>query len=189
MINWSQRTARQAVGGESTPDRAPKSSCDLSLHSNSLTILRGAGSGDVPQMCDGGPKRDLGPVQSRSQALLPDCARRVEAVKGAIASRRKRSRFFSAALFADPAWDILLELYLGELEQRRIAVSNLCLAAKVPTSTAMRWIAALVDRGIILRRPDQLDRRRVYVELTQETSDAMRAYFGVTDGLSDPPQY
>src|SRR5437762_5630979 len=53
--------------------------------------------------------------------------------------RRKRNDFFDATLFADPAWDILLELYAAELGQRRLSVSSLGLCAAIPATTALRW--------------------------------------------------
>jgi hypothetical protein len=43
-----------------------------------------------------------------------------------------REQFFGPDLFADPAWDILLDLYAARLEQQRVAVSSLCIAAAVP---------------------------------------------------------
>lgn len=84
--------------------------------------------------------------------------------------RRKREACFGAELFADPAWDILLELYAVELGDRRITVSNLCGRAAVPATTALRWITTLEKRGMILRRNDPLDRRRVFMFLSAETS-------------------
>ena len=48
--------------------------------------------------------------------------------------RRNRDRFFEAELFADPAWDILLELYAAELGQQRMTVSSVCAGASVPAT-------------------------------------------------------
>ena len=107
-----------------------------------------------------------------------------EAVRAVIAARRRRERFFPSDMFADPAWDILLDLYLAQIEQRRTVVSSLCAAAYVPATTALRWITSLANRGMLTRRSDPLDRRRVFVELTPEASDCMRCYF---DSGETPP--
>jgi hypothetical protein len=107
-----------------------------------------------------------------------------EPVRSVIAARRRRARFFPSDMFADPAWDILLDLYLAEIEQRRTVVSSLCAAAYVPATTALRWITSLANRGMLTRRSDPLDRRRVFVELTPKASDCMRCYF---DGSNTPP--
>jgi DNA-binding MarR family transcriptional regulator len=72
-------------------------------------------------------------------------------------------------LFADPAWDILLDLYAERHSPRACAVTNLCQAAHVPATTALRWIARLEAHGCITRSPDPTDGRRVYVHLTPET--------------------
>jgi DNA-binding MarR family transcriptional regulator len=76
-------------------------------------------------------------------------------------------------LFADPAWDMLLDLFVAKGEGRSISVSSLCIAAGVPASTAHRWIQALVRAGTVRRRADPLDRRRVYVEITEHAFAAM----------------
>src|SRR6476469_1135829 len=58
----------------------------------------------------------------------------MEAVQWIIHARVLRSKFLSTYLFADPAWDMLLELLRAEIAQRRISVSSLCIAANVPAT-------------------------------------------------------
>lgn len=101
----------------------------------------------------------------------------VESVRAVIRARRLRERYFEAELFADPAWDMMLDLLEGELSHRRVAVSSLCVGAAVPPTTALRWIKTLVEKGLFVRRNDPLDGRRVYVELSPSASLAMRRYF------------
>ncbi len=98
-------------------------------------------------------------------------------VKLAITARRERCSYFPADLFADPAWDILLELYLADLEQRRVSVSALCLAGGVPQSTNFRWIAKLESVGLLERHVDPLDGRRSWVELSEMGLSRMHSYF------------
>ena len=69
-------------------------------------------------------------------------------------------------LFVDPAWDMLLDLFITRSEGKRTSVSALCLASCVPSSTALRWIATMERRGLVVRRPDPCDRRRYFVHLT-----------------------
>jgi hypothetical protein len=98
-------------------------------------------------------------------------------VRSVIHARRLRSCFFPAELFADPAWDILLELLLAEISQQRVSVSNACVAAAVPATTALRWVNVLVQQGLVIREADPLDGRRVFVELAPDASVALRSYF------------
>ena len=101
----------------------------------------------------------------------------VDVVRSVIRSRRLRARFFTEELFADPAWDMLLDLTQAELAQHRVPVSSLCIAAAVPATTALRWIKSMTDNGLFVRRADPHDGRRVFVELSPGASAAMRAYF------------
>ena len=94
-----------------------------------------------------------------------------------IRARRLRSRFFEEELFADPAWDMLLDLLQAEIAQLRVPVSSLCIAAAVPATTALRWLKTMTDKGIFLRRADPHDGRRVFVELSPSASEGMRRYF------------
>ncbi|HZG09132.1 MAG TPA: MarR family transcriptional regulator [Allosphingosinicella sp.] len=83
---------------------------------------------------------------------------------------------FPAVLFADPAWDILLDLTISKLEGVRVSVLSLCLAAPVPTTTAFRWIRRMEAKGLLVRTPDEADRRRIYIDLNDQMLATMVAY-------------
>jgi DNA-binding MarR family transcriptional regulator len=100
-----------------------------------------------------------------------------EQVRAVIRARRLRSRYFPEHLFADPAWDMLLDLLQAEIAQLRVPVSSLCIAAAVPATTALRWLKTMVEERIFVRRADPHDGRRVFVELAPDTSHALRSYF------------
>lgn len=100
-----------------------------------------------------------------------------ETVRSIIRARRLRARYFDAELFADPAWDMLLDLLQAEIAHLRVPVSSLCIAAAVPATTALRWLKTMVANGLFIRRADPHDGRRVFVELAPETSRALRSYF------------
>ena len=100
-----------------------------------------------------------------------------EPVRQAILARQLRAKYFDAELFADPAWDMLLDLLRAEMAQHRESVSSLCVAAAVPATTALRWIKTMTDAGLFQRREDPHDGRRVFVELSPQASLAMRGYF------------
>ncbi len=112
--------------------------------------------------------------QTRSQRLpLPD----PRLVRRIIAQRQMRCRYFDSELFADPAWDMLLDLTAARAEHRRVSVTSLCIASGVPPTTALRWIGLLADAGLILRNEDASDKRRAFIELTEKGADAMARYF------------
>jgi hypothetical protein len=99
-------------------------------------------------------------------------------VREVLRARANRGRFFRSDLFADPAWDILLELYAAYLGQLRISVSSLCIAAAVPATTALRWISTLQDDGLVDREDDHQDGRRSFVFLTEKGIAGMDHFFG-----------
>lgn len=101
-----------------------------------------------------------------------------EAAKALYAARRRRARHFPdiSVMFEEPAWDILLDLFVSERENRAVSVSSACLAAYVPPTTALRWIGVLEQHGAVWREPDQSDRRRINLRLSEGTRSAMYAY-------------
>jgi DNA-binding MarR family transcriptional regulator len=107
-----------------------------------------------------------------------------ETVRAVIRARRLRTRYFAGDLFADPAWDMLLDLLQAEIAQLRVPVSSLCIAAAVPATTALRWLKTMVQEGLFVRRADPHDGRRVFVELAPDASRALRSYFAEVGQVS-----
>ena len=105
-------------------------------------------------------------------------------VRSMIRARRLREQFFGPDLFADPAWDILLDLFAARLEKQRVAVSSLCIAAAVPATTALRWIKTLTDMGLLIRAADPQDGRRVYLELSSQAAEGLEAYLKAAERIS-----
>lgn len=115
----------------------------------------------------------------------PDPAPRT--VRAVIRARRLRDQHFTPELFADPAWDMLLDLYAARLERSRVSVSSLCIAASVPPTTALRWIGTMHDAGLFEREADPGDRRRAHITLSTRAAEAMRGYFAAAARLGMMP--
>lgn len=100
------------------------------------------------------------------------------------ADRRRREKGFGvhARLFGEPAWDLLLDLFVAWQEGKRISVSSASTAACVPPTTALRWIGYLVEGGIIQETADPSDGRRRLVELTPRAIEMMRTYLAGLGG-------
>lgn len=120
-----------------------------------------------------------------SNAVTGDATRATN-LREIIKLRRLRDRFFQPDLFADPAWDILLDLKAAVREGAQVSVSRLCIAAAVPPTTALRWITAMTDSGMLVRRQDPADARRVFIELSADTSPKMDDYFVAVGARSAP---
>jgi hypothetical protein len=105
----------------------------------------------------------------------------VELARQTYDDRRRRSKIFkSDELFGEPAWDILLDLFIAAKERRRVSVTSACIGSAVPSTTALRWITILERGGLLTREADPGDARRVYVRLSPRGYEAMLEYFSVS---------
>lgn len=104
-------------------------------------------------------------------------------------ARRLRSQFFAGPdLFGEPAWDILLDLFINASEGKPVPVTSACIGAAVPTTTALRWLSILETRGLVEREADGSDARRVFVRLTPKARASMTAYFSRAKSRSKPEE-
>ncbi|EQB02963.1 hypothetical protein L288_15240 [Sphingobium quisquiliarum P25] len=101
-------------------------------------------------------------------------------VRDLLRARRLRDEFLPGDLFADPAWDMLLDLLAARLEQERVSVSSLCIASSVPPTTALRWIRTLTEKGIVHRQADPHDGRRVFIALSDSSFEALSRWFAAS---------
>jgi DNA-binding MarR family transcriptional regulator len=92
--------------------------------------------------------------------------------------RRKREAVFeNPKLFGEPAWDMLVDLFIAGEEGNSISVTSLCIASGAPETTALRWIVVLEQEKLIIRNPDPNDQRRVFLSLTDTAKNHMRTLF------------
>ena len=89
-------------------------------------------------------------------------------------ARRRRTRHFPA-LFAEPAWDMLLDLFVARVRGTLVSTTSLCVAGAVPDTTGKRWIRMLEDRGLVERHRAN-DRRVTPFSLTDRGYLVMRQY-------------
>ncbi|VAV94972.1 hypothetical protein MNBD_ALPHA04-1275 [hydrothermal vent metagenome] len=115
-------------------------------------------------------------VKQNPSAPHPISARQV---RNLIKARRLRDQYFDTELFADPAWDMLLDLMAARLEGQKVSVSSLCIAASVPPTTALRWIKTMTEEKIFLRKADNQDGRRIFIELSDEATAGMIGFFSM----------
>jgi len=91
-------------------------------------------------------------------------------------ARVLRQRLLRDLPGSDPAWDMVLDLYVAEGVGRPVSVSDLALAAAVPRSTGLRWVALLVEEGHLERECDPHDGRRSFVKLSEHTRAVLDRY-------------
>jgi hypothetical protein len=150
---------------------SPEAKAELLLQL-SKEVSRIAGSLSQLSIGAGVAPRQNFPFSNQNEVEVP-----LGRIEWLIRARRTRARYLTPDLFADPAWDILLDLLRAEIAHERISVSSACIAAAVPATTGLRWLRTLEQHGLVVRERDLHDARRVFVVLSQKTSIALRRYF------------
>lgn len=90
-----------------------------------------------------------------------------------VRTRRRREALLGPDLFADPAWDMLLDLYIAEMSGGPLSVSTLAAGAAVPATTALRWMGVLQQHDLIWREPDGKDGRRTIIRVAPKAIAAV----------------
>ncbi len=104
----------------------------------------------------------------------PDVATaRLAVAKALLLCRRRRQKLFSGVQFADPAWDMILELYVAAAEGERFRISRLCVQTDGSTSTATRHRQVLEAKGFISRADDPEDGRSSFAVMEPKLKSAM----------------
>ena len=91
-------------------------------------------------------------------------------------ARRRRARHLPVELLGEPAWDMLLDLFVATVRGKRVRTTSACLAARSPGSTGLRWLAALEAHGLVERHGEPGDRRVKLIRLTRQGYQLMRRY-------------
>jgi DNA-binding MarR family transcriptional regulator len=141
-------------------------------------------SGRRPSMLDpqSGLSRQAAPKTGESKAVAAGRAVRSRSrlAKRAVAAfkaRQLRNRFFAPTMFGEPAWDMLLALYLAEHSGRPVTVSGLANWSGYPPTTGLRWLQLLESESLVRRRPSPNDKRMFFVELTARGRNALDEFF------------
>ena len=77
-------------------------------------------------------ERDQG-ICDKSESSVPSAADWLAAAMETYNMRRQREKIFGGAdLFGEPTWDILLDLFIGELKNTKMQTTSVCIGAQVP---------------------------------------------------------
>ncbi|MGE7205309.1 hypothetical protein ACQKJZ_06480 [Sphingomonas sp. NPDC019816] len=94
------------------------------------------------------------------------------------AERRRRDKHFDhcGVIFGEPAWDILLDLFIAYEDGKSQSVSATCIGACVPQTTGLRWIAMLEREGLVHSWHGERDGRYRMLGLTPAGVETMVRY-------------
>ena len=93
-------------------------------------------------------------------------------------TRRQRDRRVGQGFFGEPAWDILLDLFIHHVQDKSVSVTSACLASASPPTTGLRWLGVLEQAGFVMRAPDPEDGRVTLVRLTDHGLQVLREILG-----------
>ncbi|MDF1835814.1 MAG: hypothetical protein P1U62_13175 [Alteraurantiacibacter sp. bin_em_oilr2.035] len=80
--------------------------------------------------------------------------------------RGLREEIFGSAIFGEPAWDMLLYLFMKAGERKRVLKTAVTSASGSSHSTALRYLSMLEVEGVVQIEKAQSDKRAQLVSLT-----------------------
>lgn len=105
--------------------------------------------------------------------LSPDAGRTLRAVAERLYSeRRKREEYFPPALFGEPAWDLLLALFIANDDGRPVSLAEAYKAAKVDPRHGPTLVEKLIAAGLVTRSHNRDDA----ILLTDDGTDRLNDY-------------
>ena len=144
--------------------------------SSKLGDIAGEFSSRADRMIASGQVGNVGIPQAPRN--LVEIAREQQAV------RKARRRFFPPDLFHEPAWEMLIALFVVYETEHSMNVKALVSCSDAPATTSQRWIDHLHKSGLIDRVTDTIDRRRIDISLSDRGYDAMSRYLREISGAS-----
>lgn len=100
-----------------------------------------------------------------------------KAVASILTLRNRRAKHLDASLFGEPAWDMLLTLFKAHLSRTDLTVEQVCRSGCPYESTARRWLAVLVDHGLVEVAREGRDELLRTVCLTEQGGIGMMKLF------------
>jgi len=121
------------------------------------------------------------PIESKEDEpplpTTPEPVDRLRAIRAMLLQQKVRDRVFGESVAIDPTWNMLLDLMLAHIEDRPMYLTSLCVSPSMPMSSALRRVEHLIAIGLVQRRDDEADRRRVIVSLTEAGLERLSTYF------------
>lgn len=113
-----------------------------------------------------------------AENAAPDRQSLISRARIVLGARRIRERYFHRDLFGEPAWEILLALYIAEEAGARFTISTLAEWIGAPLSTVVRWVKTLEEDSLVGRVDHPTDRRTVFIRLLDKGRKGLDAYLG-----------
>ncbi|WP_380783937.1 MarR family transcriptional regulator [Sphingomonas sp. R86520] len=118
---------------------------------------------------------DLATRRDRAAGIVPISPALLARARQARRLRATMSAFLPRDLLVDPAWDMMIDLFIAVATGERLHVKDLILMSGESVASAMRRIDRLQHATLLTRHPDPIDHRRVHIGITAKGQAAMAA--------------
>ena len=116
------------------------------------------------------------PENASSSHLLSEALfKRAESI---LRVRRARERLFCRAMLGEPAFELLLCLYV-QSGQMGVSLTSLTRPTNIPYSSAIRWIRYLAGKGFVECAESRSDRRATTIRLTPSGRAVMEEFLSL----------
>jgi len=82
------------------------------------------------------------------------------------AARRLRAEIFPGAPLGNPAWDIMLDLFIQDMNGYRTSLDHLAINGDLPAAAVYEAVELVAGLGLLERTPDRFDNRVVWLSLS-----------------------
>lgn len=79
---------------------------------------------------------------------------------------RLRDTIFPGALFTNPVWEVMRDLFIQEMNGFRTSLDNLALSGELPAAMVYESVDELARLGLLERAPDRFDNRIEWLSLS-----------------------
>lgn len=163
-------------------DESPDTQIDALRHVEAPCTCGDDSHGDAPTET---PDRGDAALGSGPAARSGDTAEDyADLCRALLAARLLISRAFGTDLFADPASETLLDLYIREHDGITTSLTSIWNGSNIAYGTSRRSLAIMESRGLVSRVTDRQDRRRTLVLLTETARAQIEACLDVIQGRS-----
>lgn len=121
---------------------------------------------------------NIHPDELSSEPRLAQQGSLVAMARAMLTARKLRARHLPPVMLGEPAWDILLMLYVSD----RLALSRLAEWTEIPLATITRWVNCLEEWGFVERLAHPADKRTTLVKMREKGRSALNSYLGSMPG-------
>jgi len=121
------------------------------------------------------------PARARDESQSGHSAALASAMRTARRRILRRQLVGTPELFGEPAWDMLIDLFIQQCQGIAVSTSALGIGSGRPSSSGLRLVQKLCNANLIEKFADPDDARRQFVRLNPDLAWKLHAYFSADD--------